>query len=40
MIPLPVKLFKLIINELGSLLESAGAGDPNEDLDSEEVSAH
>ncbi|KAJ7325728.1 Importin 9 [Desmophyllum pertusum] len=35
MIPVPVKLFKLIINELGTLLESATAGDEHEDGDSE-----
>ena len=38
MIPVPVKLFKLIINELGTLLESAAAGDENKDRDSDEVS--
>lgn len=37
MIPVPVKLFKLIINELGTLLESAAAGDDQEDGDSDEV---
>lgn len=37
MIPVPVKLFKLIINELGTLLESAAAGDEHEDGDSDEV---
>ena len=37
MIPVPVKLFKLIINELGTLLESAAAGDEQEDGDSDEV---
>lgn len=37
MIPVPVKLFKLIINELGTLLESATAGDEHEDGDSDEV---
>jgi len=38
MIPVPVKLFKLIINELGTLLESAAAGGENEDGDSDDVS--
>ena len=38
MIPVPVKLFKLIINELGTLLESATAGDEHEDGDSDDVS--
>ena len=37
MIPVPVKLFKLIINELSTLLESAAAGDEQEDGDSDEV---
>ena len=36
-IPVPVKLLKLIINELGTLLESAAAGDEHEDGDSDEV---
>lgn len=36
MIPVPVKLFKLIINELGTLLESAAAGGENEDGDSDD----
>lgn len=38
MIPVPVKLFKLIINELGTLLESATAGDEHEEGDSDDVS--
>lgn len=38
MIPVPVKLFKLIINELGTLLESAAAGGENDDRDSDDVS--
>ena len=38
MIPVPVKLFKLIINELGTLLESATGGDEHEDGDSDDVS--
>lgn len=36
MIPVPVKLFKLIINELGTLLESAAAGGANEEGDSDD----
>ncbi|XP_066017141.1 importin-9 isoform X1 [Pocillopora verrucosa] len=36
LIPVPVKLFKLIINELGTLLESATAGDEHEDGDSDD----
>jgi len=36
LIPVPVKLFKLIINELGTLLESAAASDEHEDGDSDE----
>lgn len=36
MIPVPVKLFKLIINELGTLLESTAAGHENEDGDSDD----
>ena len=38
MIPVPVKLFKLIINELGTLLESVAAGAEHEDGDSDDVS--
>ena len=38
LIPVPVKLFKLIINELGTLLESATTGDEHEDGDSDDVS--
>lgn len=36
LIPLPVKLFKLIINELGTLLESATAGAEHEHGDSDD----
>ena len=38
MIPVPVKLFKLIINELGTLLEGAMTGREHEDADSDDVS--
>ena len=38
MIPVPVKLFKLIINELGTLLEGAMTGREHEDGDSDDVS--
>lgn len=39
MIPVPVKLFKLIINELGTLLESAAAtSGENGDGESDDVS--
>ena len=39
MIPVPVKLFKLIINELGTLLESAAAtAGENGDGESDDVS--
>ena len=37
MIPVPAKVFKLIITELGTLLESNAAEESNEDGDSEEV---
>ena len=37
MIPVPVKLFKLIINELGALLEDAMTGREQEDGDTEDV---
>ena len=38
MIPVPVKLFKLIINELGTLLEGAMTDREHEDGDSDDVS--
>ena len=37
MIPVPVKLFKLIINELSTLLEDAMTGREEEDGDSDDV---